>query len=152
MHTNLFFAAAFASAALAQYTSSAPAVSVPTPRTGTFTVSSYSAHPPGFTPSHVDTATMPSFSGTTSYKNSSSTPSVVTSVGTSHVVPTQSGTTTPVVTSAVKASGTGNFTGVAATSTRPTIPIASLNTGAFRQVAGSGLALVVAGSLFSVLL
>ena len=189
MHSSFLFTAAFASIALAQYTTTMAAVSqvsdgqpqAPTAPPGSMTVSSYSAHPPYYTPSYVDTATMPAISAAPSYTSSassamtrtSSMPWVITSASTSYVVPTQPGTNynstyVPMVTAG--SSPVSSYTmvsstmptpstlslassaAVAAATTGPVIPISSTNTGVFRRVAGTGLALAVAGSLFSVLL
>jgi hypothetical protein len=177
--TLLLAAASLASVTVAQSSSTVLATSeisdgpaqAPTTTPGTMTIGSFSADPPGYTFSWVDTATMPAFSAPPSYTSSMS--SVNTS--TSYVVPTQPGTKynstyvpMPIVTAS--RSPASNYTmvtssmpvpstlsvvssvAVAATSTGPSIPISSTNAAAVRRVAGTGLALVAAGSLFAVLL
>jgi len=58
---------------------------------------------------------------------------------------TMASSTTPTLSSVSSA-------GVAATSTGPIAPVQTTNAGAFRRVAGTGLLLGVAGSVFAVLL
>lgn len=134
---------------LSQSTSSVLTASQsPTARTGTDTVSAYSAHPPSYTPPAVNTATMsePILYSTvipsSAYHNSTITSKVTASNYT-------------IVTSARSAGHTKvssvSSGAVATSSTGPVLPISTTNAAALRKVASTGLALIVAGSVFAVL-
>src|SRR2546421_12486563 len=118
MHLSFLFTAAFASIAVAQYTSTA-ATTVESSG-GSNTVTPYSAHSPGYTPSWVDTATMPAFSGAPSNTSSWSSTKNYNSTHTS-----KSSYTVASSTMTTPASGSSDT--VASTSTGPVIPISTTN-------------------------
>ena len=141
MHLSFLFTAALASIAIAEYTSTATTTAESSE--GTKTITPYSAHSPGYTPPWVNTATMPAFSGAPSNTSSWSSAKYHNSTH------TLTATTSSSYYSTV--SGESSAT-VAPTSTGPAIPISTKNAGTVRRVAGTSLALLAAGSWFSLLL
>jgi len=145
MHLSFLFTAAFASIAIAQYTSTTAESS-----RGTYTVTPYTAHSPGYTPSWVDTATMPAFSGAPS--NASSWSSAKYHNSTHALTATMSSSPASYYSTVSSTMGGESTATVASTSTGPAIPISTKNAGTVRRVAGTSLALLAAGSWFSLLL
>jgi hypothetical protein len=142
--TNLFLlATSVFTLALAQSTSTGMAP-------GSITISAYSAHPPGYTPSSVNTAIFPAFSGpSTTYTVPMNYNSTITAMVTASTSPKNNYTMVSSTTSTLSSASSAV---VVATSTAPIAPISTKNAGAFRRVAGTGLVLGVAGSVFAVLL
>jgi hypothetical protein len=146
MHLSFLYTAAFASIAIAQYTSTTSTTAESS--RGTYTVTPYSAHSPGYTPSWVDTSTMPAYSGAPS--NTSSWSSAKYYNSTALTVTTSSSSASLYSTVSSTVGGVNSAT--AYTSTGPVIPISTTNAGTVRRVAGTSLALLAAGSWFSLLL
>jgi hypothetical protein len=144
--TLLLACASIFASALSQSTSTTHG---PTVRDGTITVSSYSAHPPSYTPPPVNTAT--------------ESVRILYSTATNHSTTTAHNVTGSVsavsnytvVTSAISAGntilGSVSSAAVATTSTGPILPISTTNAASLRRVAATGLVLIVAGSVFAVL-
>lgn len=147
MHLSFLYTAAFASIAIAQYTSTTSTTAEGSQ--GTYTVTPYSAHSPGYTPSWVDTSTMPAFSGAPSNTSSWSSAKYYNSTALTATTSSSSASLYSTVSSTV--GGVYSAT-VASTSTGPVIPISTTNAGTVRRVAGTSLALLAAGSWFSLLL
>jgi hypothetical protein len=144
MHLSFLFTAAFASIAIAQYTSTT--ATTPESSRGTNTVTPYSAHSPGYTPSWVDTSTMPAFSGAPSNTSSWSSAKYHNST---YALTATTSSSSQYSTASLTSGGSAT---VASTSTGPVIPISTTNAGTVKRVAGTSLALLAAGSWFSLLL
>jgi hypothetical protein len=146
MHLSFLYTAAFASIAIAQYTSTTSTTAESS--RGTYTVTPYSAHSPGYTPSWVDTSTMPAYSGAPSNTSSWSSAKYYNSTALTATTSSSSASLYSTVSSTVG----GVSSATAYTSTGPVIPISTTNAGTVRRVAGTSLALLAAGSWFSLLL
>jgi hypothetical protein len=146
MHLSFLYTAAFASIAIAQYTSTTSTTAESS--RGTYTVTPYSAHSPGYTPSWVDTSTMPAYSGAPSNTSSWSSTKYYNSSTLTATTSSSSASLYSTVSSTVG----GVNSATAYTSTGPVIPISTTNAGTVRRVAGTSLALLAAGSWFSLLL
>lgn len=156
--TLLLAAASLASIVVSQSTNSTTqAISqVPTGPPGTVTLSSYSADSPTYIPPPADTSTFPAFSSALSPNSSSATSHIngTSPLATASSSPASNYTRTHSKTLVPSQFTSVSSVGVTATGTGPTASPSSTNAavGAFRRVAGTGLALVVSGSLLSILL